>query len=138
MRFILLLTSLLLFSSSVLAEEIRYDSGGKRDPFIPLVTAEGIVDAKKFNTNDLQIEGIIFDPNGGSMVLVNGEFYKQGDHVNGANVISIFRDRVVLSQADEEKTLWIREEIVTPGDAHDVKTTKKPYVKPSASPPKKA
>ncbi len=112
----------LLFSSSVMAQEIRYDSGGRRDPFIPLVTLEGIVDQKKFDSKDIKIEGIVFDPSGGSMVLINGEFYKEGDHVNGANVITIFRDRVILSQSDEEKTLWIREEIL---DVDDTGHTKK-------------
>ena len=129
---------ILLISSSVLAEEIRYDSGGRRDPFIPLVTPEGVVDAKKFSAKDLRIEGIIYDPNGGSMVLINGEFYKQGENVNGANVITIFRDRVVLSQSDEEKTLWIREEIVDEAtDGSTGKTSKKPVpVKAKAAMPK--
>ncbi len=102
--------------ASVLGQEIRYDSAGKADPFIPLVSEDGIVAAPKFDPSDIHIEGIIFDPNGGSMVLINGEFYKEGDSVAGANLISIFRDRVIMSKADEEKTLWIREEIVTSGE----------------------
>lgn len=108
---------MLIFSASVLAEQIRYDNGGRRDCFIPLVNTEGIVDDKKFDASDINIEGIVFDPIEGSMVLINNEFYKEGDHVNGANIITIFRDRVILSQSDEEKTLWIREEIVSPGES---------------------
>jgi hypothetical protein len=33
------------------------------------------------------------------------------------------KDRIILQQDDEEKTLWIREEIVTPGEkANDSKS----------------
>lgn len=100
-----------------MAEPIRYDSGGRKDPFVPLVSAEGVVNEKRFDASDIRVEGIVFDPNGGSMVLINNEFFKEGDHVNGANIITIFRDRVILSQSDEEKTLWIREEVVSSGDS---------------------
>jgi hypothetical protein len=108
-----------LFSSSVMAESVRYDRGDRRDPFIPLIGPEGVVDAKKFNAADVNIEGIIYDPRGESMVLINGEFYKEGDSVKNASVISIFQDRVILGQSDEQKTIWIREEIVTNGERKD-------------------
>lgn len=102
----------LLFISVAFAEEIRYDSGARRDPFIPLIGEGGMLAAKGFDPNGLNVEGIIFDPIEGSMVLINGELYKQGDHVLNANIINIFNDRVIFSQDDEEKTIWIREEIV--------------------------
>ncbi len=79
---------------------------------IPLIGPGGEI-KKGFNASGLNIEGIIFDPSSGSLVLINGEFYREGDTVSGANVITIFRDRVVLAQDDEEKIIWIREEIVT-------------------------
>lgn len=92
--------------------EIKYDAGGRPDPMVPLIGPGGQI-KKGFNASGLNIEGIIFDPGAGSLVLINGEFYRQGDSVNGANVISIFRDRVVMAQDDEEKVIWIREEVVT-------------------------
>ncbi|MBI3317158.1 MAG: hypothetical protein HYZ85_04050 [Candidatus Omnitrophica bacterium] len=92
-------------------EEIRYLSGGRRDPFQPLITKEGMV-VQGFNPSDLKVEGIIFDPRKGSLVLINGDFYKQGDSVKEAKIISIFKDRVILSQNDEKKELWLREEIL--------------------------
>lgn len=102
------------FFSLAFAEEIRYDSGARRDPMTPLVGPDGVV-AIKFNPNDLNIEGIIFDSNrAGSLVLINGEFYKEGQSVNDATIISILKDRVILRQDDEEKSLWMREEVVDP------------------------
>lgn len=118
-----------VFSSSVLAETIRYDSGDRRDPFIPLVDPEGIVDSRKFDTSGLMVEGIIHDPNGESLVLINGEFYKEGDNVRGVNVITIFKDRVILGASDEKKTIWIREEIVNGGEVNDRSSTS-PAAKP--------
>lgn len=101
----------LLLSPIGRAEEIRYDTGSRRDPFFPLVDADGVI-RKGISASGLLVEGIIFDPIEGSMALINGELYKEGDHVGGANVIRIFHDRVIFSQDDEEKTIWIREEIV--------------------------
>jgi type II secretory pathway component PulC len=103
------------------SEPIAYDSGSRRDPFVPLVGPGGVM-VQKFNPTDLIVEGIVFDPGGtGSLVLINGEFYKEGDQVKNANIITIFKDRVVLQQADEEKTLWIREEVYTPGENPNAK-----------------
>ena len=97
------------------ATEIRYDSGDRRDPFIPLIGPDGIM-PKVFDPSDLRIEGIIYDPKGtGSLVLINGEFYRQGDTVKDSNVITIFKDRVVLQQEDQEKVMWIREETIGDG-----------------------
>lgn len=106
-------------NASVLAANVRYDRGERRDPFIPLVGPEGYVDSRQFDTSDLIIEGIIHDPKGESLVLINGEFYKEGQDVKGANVISIFKDRVILGQSDEQKTIWIREEIVSGEEVQD-------------------
>ena len=99
------------------AADIRYDGGTRRDPFIPLLGPGAPVKADLKAPEpgkDLKIEGIVFDPGGtGSLALINGEFYKEGDQVDHANIISIFPDRVILQESDQQKSLWIREEIVT-------------------------
>ena len=100
------------------ADPIVYDGGGRRDPFLTLIGSGSI---QMIKNKDLAVEGIIYDPPSGSMVLVNGEFYKPGQRVGEATVISIFKDRVVLSQDSEEKTLWIREEIAPKGEHKNVK-----------------
>lgn len=100
------------------ADPIVYDGGGRRDPFISLLDKEGLQGAKA--KGDFHIEGIIYDPTSGSMVLVNGDFYKQGQQVGEATIMSILKDRVVLLQNDEEKTLWIREEILPKGEKTNV------------------
>ncbi len=108
-----LLLSLVIVSTAY-AEEIRYDRGARRDPMIPLVGPGGIV--QKIPTGDFNIEGIIYDPPAGSLVLINGEFYKPGDTINRASIISILKDRIILQVQEEQKTLWLREEISNEGE----------------------
>ncbi len=92
----------------------------------------------KFNPGDLNIEGIIYDPKGnGSLVLVNGEFYKEGQSVNNSTVMSILKDRVVFRQDAEEKILWLRDEVV-PSDGLTSPRTGGANKKPAAPPIKPA
>ncbi len=95
------------------ADPVVYESGGRRDPFVPLIGPGGLKPEK--GSEDLEVQGIIFDEKSESLVLINGDFYKAGQRVGSAVVISIFKDRVILSQDDKEKTLWIREEILSKG-----------------------
>ena len=104
------------------ADPIVYESGGRRDPLIPLLGPGG-VQTTKIST-DLQIEGIIYDPPIGSLVLINGDFYKQGQTAGEATIMSILKDRVILSQDDKEKILWIREEILQKGAKPNVEKAK--------------
>ena len=96
------------------ANQISYERGERRDPLRPLIGPGGAL-MKRARTSDLNIEGIIYDPAGGSLVIINGEVYKPGDPVQDANLIHIYKDRIVLVQEDEEKVLWLREEIPEEG-----------------------
>lgn len=105
----LTLTVALMFASAVLpaaAEEVSYESGGRRDPFVPLVGAEGIL-LKEINLSEFHLEGIVYDPSKGSLALINGEFYRAGDQVKGATLQTIAKDHVVLAQEDKDVTLWV-------------------------------
>lgn len=108
---ILISLTLSYLAQTVHAEDISYSSGDRRDPFMPLIGPDGAVKVGRAKS-DLIIEGIIFDPKEGSLVLISNNFYKEGDQVQNANIISIFKDRIVLAENDEEKVLWLREEIV--------------------------
>lgn len=101
-------------SLPIRAEEIKYDRGGRRDPFIPLIGPH----AKKnihSGSESLSIEGIIFDPDRGSYVLIGGHVYKEGEDIGGAKVVQIFPDRVILLQESKEVVIWMREEVLEGG-----------------------
>jgi len=103
---------LTVFFPVALAEVVQYDSAQRRDPFIPLVGPNGFIQ-KKVQSADLLVEGIIYDPTGGSVAIINGEVYRAGDNVKDARLIQIFKDRILMVQEDEEKTVWLREEIAS-------------------------
>lgn len=115
-----------LFFSTAFADQVIYERGDRRDPFIPLIGPNGVL-TQKTKTSDLNVEGIIYDPSRGSMVLVGDELYKQGDQIGEATVITIFKDRVIFKQNDEEKTIWIREEIASGGEnSNEIKQDAQP------------
>ncbi len=70
-----------LFAGRVEAEEVNYDSGGRRDPFISLAsTSSGMLSglAGVTQISQIEIEGLVYDPPNGSLLIANGVFLKQG------------------------------------------------------------
>jgi len=80
-------------------EQFVYDAKGKRNPFIPLVTPDGrLVKLEQgFSKTGLSLEGVIYDANGISYAIVNGEVVKIGD-IAGDNyqVLKIEQDKVIF------------------------------------------
>lgn len=91
-----------LFAVFSFAEgEFTYDPRGKRNPFIPLVTSEGRLlkldkEASDGGIKDLLIEGIIYDKQGRSYVLVNGSVAGIGDIVNDYQILRIEEKKVIF------------------------------------------
>ncbi|MBI4711421.1 MAG: hypothetical protein HY767_03045 [Candidatus Omnitrophica bacterium] len=90
------------------ASEFPYDSGNRRDPFVPLSGEENTVVTA--TSSGVKLEGIIYDPGDRSMAILNGKAYQKGESVGDVMVVKIFKDHVVISVDGEEKILWIREE----------------------------
>ncbi len=80
-----------------------YDAKGRRDPF--LQWAEGGNSKNGVSTQDLRVEGIIFDPAQGSLVVINGVVLKEGDSVGSYKVSKIEKNRVLISK--KEGALWL-------------------------------
>jgi type II secretory pathway component PulC len=107
LEFLAVFLMLLTFCGSLQAEEIVYDSGKRRDPFIPLTGEDVSVSA---SSSGVRLEGIIYDPGSQSMAILNGKTYQVGEGVGDAKVLRILKDHVVISVDGEETTLWIRKE----------------------------
>lgn len=97
-----------LASSLFAASEIVYDSGNRRDPFVPLTGEENALGSA--TSSGVKLEGIIYDPGKQSMAILNGKTYQTGEAVGDATVVKILKDHVVILVEGEEKTLWIRGE----------------------------
>lgn len=100
------------FFSVAAAQEIRYHSADRRDPFIPLVGANWVGRAAGVNPDDLAVDGVVYDPGGDSYALVGGEIYREGESLDGAKIVRILADRVIFLQESKETVVWLREEIV--------------------------
>ena len=90
-----------------------YEPGNRRDPFTPLVRDGKIISpsssgpANPNSVGPLVLDGILWDPKGQSIALVNGTEVKKGDHLGGYVVRDIRQDAVVLEQGNETLVLQI-------------------------------
>ena len=96
---------------AVTTEQASYDAHGKRDPFVPLVTlttkqAAGLLGVESID--EIVIEGIVYDPKHGSVVVVNGSILKEGEDLGNVKVIRIQPDGAVFSinGTEEFKTMY--------------------------------
>ena len=95
-----------LFSFSLSCAETEapaYQSANKRDPFIPYVTNDGQLinigsEEKEFSLN---LEGIIYEEGGQSMVIINGEILKQNDTIGDIKIVEIRKDSLVYMKNGE-------------------------------------
>lgn len=88
-----------------------YDPGGHRDPFVPLVRDGRLVGMVKpggsAGPSQPTLYGILWDPKGQSIALINDGEAKLGDTIAGYQVKEIRKDAVVLSNGGEALVLQI-------------------------------
>jgi len=87
-------------------EGFVYDSKGKRNPFIPLVSSEGRLlklDKRETSTGtgSLSLEGIIYDKSGRSFAIVNATVVGIGDSVGDYQVLKIYANKVIFIKDGE-------------------------------------
>jgi hypothetical protein len=96
---------LILFSAnSVYAQEaFVYNDHGKRDPFTPLVSSDGVVVTydEDLLVNDLALEGVVADASGNNVALVNGKIVKAHDQIGPYVVDVIAIDHVEFLKGAE-------------------------------------
>ena len=105
-------------------EQTVYDPGGHRDPFVPLVRDGRLVGVAKpggMTADRPVLYGILWDPDGRSIALINEMETKVGDTVAGYRVSEIRKDAVVLTNGGEPLVLMISFEPL-PGASGDTTT----------------
>ena len=76
-------------------EPFRYDSKGRRDPFAVLVRDGrfvGVAQDRQAETSRPVLYGILWDPGGHSIALINDLEARVGDTINGYQVKEIRQD----------------------------------------------
>ena len=93
-------------------DNFQYDARGKRNPFIPLVSADGRLLRldKEEVQGDLTVEGIIFDKHGGSFAIVNGTVVGVSDKISDYQVLKIFDDKVIFIKDGRISEVEIKKE----------------------------
>jgi hypothetical protein len=86
------------------AERFRYHTKGRRDPFVPLVrdgrlVAIGLGGYAK--SSQPVLYGVLWDPGGNSIALINDGEVRVGDMIGDYRVVEIRKDAVVLANGGE-------------------------------------
>ena len=86
----------------------QYDAKERRDPFVALVTDGRMVGVRPGAAGDKSkpiLYGILWDPHGQSIALVNNTEVKVGDRVGLYQVIEIRQDAVILTGGGGESVV---------------------------------
>ena len=105
-----------LFSVNLCASEegsFLYVAGENRDPFKPLITKDGKIsfgygDVKSIQ--DLKLEGIVFDPAGESVAIINDSVLKVNGMIGTIKVVDIKYNEVVLLFQEKEHIMRLVKE----------------------------
>ena len=104
----------LLYATVVLADEkiFVYQDHGRRDPMWPLVTSSGAVMSYETEVfvSDMVLEGVIVDPSGQNLAIINGVIVKNSDTIGQYVVRNISPNSVVLMKGQEEFILKLKKE----------------------------
>ncbi len=89
-----------------------YDAKGKRDPFVPLVRDGRLVStstdaAASAKPSDIFLAGILWDPGGRSIALINDAEVTVGETINDYQVLEIRQDAVVLDRGGNPVVLQL-------------------------------
>ena len=97
--------------TSNFAQEKQVVKKSRRDPFMPLVTPDGRLLKLESEEGEqgVSLEGIIYDKNGFSYALVNGEAARIGDKIGEFQVFKILEDRVIFLKDGQPIEVWLKE-----------------------------
>ena len=104
----LLLIFVIFTPQKLFADEYIYSSKGKRDPFIPLIisktrTSLGLQAVETIE--DVKFEGVIFDPSGGSIAVLNNVIVKEGEKAYNVEVVKIYENAITIKVYNKSYTI---------------------------------
>ena len=97
-----------VFFSLAFAQEFRYDSHGKRDPFVS--PTQVLTTGTQVSAGELRLEGVIVDPVGSSYAIVNGQIVREGDTLEGFLIKKVQANQVVFEKAGEIFEVALRQD----------------------------
>ncbi|MDD2866631.1 MAG: general secretion pathway protein GspB [Candidatus Omnitrophota bacterium] len=92
-------------------QKYAYTPQGRRDPFVPLVSPAGyLINLEEEEDAVIRLEGIMYDPKGDSMAIINGELLKVGEGINGVVVSKIEPNKIVVVKDNQKIEIELRRE----------------------------
>lgn len=92
-------------------QSFRYDPAGKRDPFVPLIVNNRLASQSAGSfVSELGrpvLHGILWDPAGNSIALIDNFEARIGDQVQGYTIKDIKKDSVILEAEGKSVVLNI-------------------------------
>lgn len=90
----------------------KYEKGNKKNPFIPVITNDGQLINIEDENKEIQfnLEGIIFDKEGKSIAIINGQILGKNDTILDAKIVEIRKDGVVYVKDGEIFVLNLKKE----------------------------
>jgi len=98
-------------SSEDSADEIFvYEDNSRRDPFWSLVNSGGGIVSydSELSVADLFLEGIVADPGGKSLAIINGKIVRMNDNIDKFVVSEIGVDSVILEKDGQSYSLKLK------------------------------
>lgn len=114
MRTAFLVFTVLFFAASFgRCENYKYESHGKRDPFVPLVGIDRPTTSKLediTSITDVKLEGIATGSGGKIVAILNGEIVKEGDKFGDIQVKKITKQSVTIVMGGKNHVIDLIEE----------------------------
>jgi type II secretory pathway component PulC len=91
----------------------KYEKGLKKNPFIPIITNEGqLINIEDDEDKEVQfnLEGIIFDKEGQSIAIINGQILGKNETILDAKIVDVRKDSVVYVKDGEIFVLNLKKE----------------------------
>ena len=102
-RICMLVIPVVICAAAFARAESAYDAQNRRDPLIPLVSADGrfqrlepVETGTEKKEQALKVDGIVYDTMDLSYAIVNNDVVKVGDSIEGYHVLKIETDKVVF------------------------------------------
>lgn len=95
------------------ADSYKYESHGKRDPFVPLVGIDRPAVSKLEDATsiaDLKLEGIVTRSGGKMAAILNGQIVKEGDRFGDIEIRKIAKKAVTIVMSGKNCDIMLIEE----------------------------
>jgi hypothetical protein len=95
------------------SDVFKYESRGRRDPFVPLIGQERPAVLKLEDVtsiDDVKLEGIAVGPQGKKMAVLSGEMVKEGDKFGDLEIKEISKKEISLTIGGKPYKMNLSEE----------------------------